>query len=682
MSRMDQRPGGHPLAAVAVWVVAWALSLTALGIQLVAGVLPAGDEVGFFTNSTYFALYAAMGLVNAPAAALLLSRSRHLVGWIAAVVAIGFAAAACSLAVALIAENRDWAAVEGLLGHAFTWFGVPGAFLGVTVMPWLLREEPPGRWARRASFAGLVLTIVATVQVATFQQEDAPSNPLSLSGTTAGSVLAVLGTICLAGLGVIGLAAVAHLVVRARRETDEGRRALKTMATALGVLVTSFILLQFWPERAPGRELLEMLAVPALFASQILMPLAVLLLVLRSRLWGVDIAVSRATVWTLLTSAVVALYISVVWAVGRLLPVDDEVAGLLAAASLALAVQPLRGWLQRRVDRIVYGDDSDPVSLLARLGEQLRGSGDGDGTLAALVESLRSGLRLGGVEVLAHEEPKIEAHSGLTGDEHGPDTKVELPLVVDHREIGSLVLRATPGQRLDLRTIRVVQHLSDVVAVSLDLAQANQRLRAASQRLGEVRHEERRLLRRELHDGLGPSLAGVGLGLAAARSKLTHDVPGALHLLTELEAELCRRTDDVRLLARSLLPTQLDEGDLAEALEVLTERFEGSGLRIDTTFSAPDTLDTRHQIAIYHVAAEAVLNAYRHAGAAKVEVTVAADDEGVTLEIVDDGVGVDPQARPGVGLQSMRERADELGGTLTVQPGPTGRGTQVRLVLP
>ena len=115
---------------------------------------------------------------------------------------------------------------------------------------------------------------------------------------------------------------------------------------------------------------------------------------------------------------------------------------------------------------------------------------------------------------------------------------------------------------------------------------------------------------------------------------------------------------------------------------MLTERFEGSGLRIDTSFEAPDDLDTRHQIAIYHVAAEAVLNAYRHAGATKVEMTVAAGEHGVALDVVDDGVGLDPAARPGVGLQSMRERADELGGTLTVEPGPAGRGTQVRMVLP
>ena len=681
MARMDQRAAGHPAAAVGVWVVAWACSLAALGIQLVTGVLPAADDAGFYANSTYFVLDVTMGLINAPAAALLLSRARHLVGWVAALVAVGFAAAALGLALALLAADHPAIPGAGFLGHGFAWFWVPGAFLAVTVMPWFLREDPPSRWARRSAYAGAVLTLVVTVQLATFQQPDAPANPLSLSGTPVGDALAVLGAVSLVGLAVLGLVAVAGLVVRARTETAEARRALGTLAFALGALVVSFSLLAFWPD-GPGRELVLLLSVPVLFAAQILVPLAVVLLVLRTRLLGVDVAVSRATVWTLLTGAVVVLYVFVVWAVGRLLPVDDEVAGLLAAASLALAVQPLHAWLQRRVDRIVYGDDSDPVTLLARLGEQLRGPGRGDGTLPALVDSLRHGLRLGGVEVLAHDAPAIEARSGTEEDDGAPGAQVSLPLVVEHREIGTLVLRAARGQRLDLRTIRVARHLSDVVAVSLDLAQANQRLRVASQRLGEVRHEERRMLRRELHDGLGPSLAGVGLGLAAARRRLTHDVPGTLDLLTELEAELAHRTDDIRLLARSLLPAQLDEGDLAQALAVLSERFQGSGLRIVTRFTAPATLDTRHQIAIYHVAAEAVLNAYRHAGADRVEVTVATTDGGVALDVVDDGVGLDPEARPGVGLQSMRERAEELGGELTVQPGPTGRGTQVRMVLP
>ena len=679
---MSERPGGHPVAAVTVWVVAWALSIGALLVQLVGGVLSAGADAGFYVNDTYFALDVAMGLINAPAAALLLSRSRHVVGWLAALVAIGFSAAAFGLALALLAVEHPSIPGQGFLGLWLAWCRVPGAFLRVTVRPWFRREDEPGRWGRRAAWSGAALTLVTTVHVATLQQDGAPANPLALSGTSVGDAIAVAGAVSLAGLAALGLLGVVHLAVRARNETDEARRALAMLASALGVLVVSFTVLAFWPEGA-GRDLVMMLAVPVLFAAQVLVPLAIVLLVLRTRLWGVDVAVSRATVWTLLTSAVIALYLVVVWTVGRLLPdVDDEVAGLFAAAVLALAVQPLRSWLQRRVDRIVYGDDSDPVSLLARLGEQLRGTGRGDGTLPALVDSLRHGLKLGGVEVVAHDEPVVEARSGYVTDDRRSRGPVSIPLVVEHREIGALVLWAVPGQRLDLRTIRVARHLSDVVAVSLDLAQANQRLRAASQRLGEVRHEERRMLRRELHDGLGPSLAGVGLGMAAARRKLAHDVPGTIHLLSELEAELARRTDDVRLLARSLFPAQLDEGNLGEALLVLSERFKSSGLHIDTRCSAPPSLDTRHQIAIYHVAAEAVLNAYRHAGAGHVEVTVAPSEGGVALEVVDDGVGVDPSARPGVGLQSMRERADELGGTLSVEPGPTGRGTQVRMVLP
>ncbi len=672
------------MTAALVCLVAWSMSLTALGLELGFGLLPA-DDPGYYADPVYFSLDVAMGLLNAPAAALVLARSRHVAGWLAALVSIGFAAAALSLTVALLAQERGGVAGLGFWAHGFSWLWIPGSFLAVTVLPWYLRDDAPGPRARLMGRVGAALTATVTLVAATRQQDGAPANPLALD--SAG--LEAVGQVAMVGLAVVGTAAVVHLARRSRDETAEARRALATFAVGLGALVASFTVLTFWPEGA-GRDVVTALAVPVLYVSQIFMPLAIVLLVLGAGLWGVDVAVSRATVWTLLTGGVVALYLLVVWLVGRVLPVDDEVAGLLAAASLALAVQPLRTWLQRRVDRIVYGSDSDPVSLLARMGEQLRG-GRGSGTLPALVDSLRAGLRLGAVEVIAHEAPAVSARSAGRGvrERSGHDAVV-LPLVVEHREIGSLLLQALPGQRLDLRTVRIARHLSDVVAVSLDLAQANQRLRAASQRLGEVRHEERRMLRRELHDGLGPSLAGVGLALAAARRRLAHDVPGTLELLTGLETELARRTDDVRLLARSLLPAQLDEGNLAEALGVLAQRFAGSGLRIGTECEA-EGLDTRHQIAIYHVAAEAVLNAYRHAGASRVDVEVTSEgggagDDGreaaVVLTVTDDGVGVAPDHQPGVGLQSMRERADELGGTLTVTSGPEDRGTQVRMVLP
>jgi signal transduction histidine kinase len=191
------------------------------------------------------------------------------------------------------------------------------------------------------------------------------------------------------------------------------------------------------------------------------------------------------------------------------------------------------------------------------------------------------------------------------------------------------------------------------------------------------------MLRRDLHDGMGPALAGVGLGLAAAQRRLTHDPEGTARLLADLEAEVERRTEDVRLLARALLPVQLDDGDLGRALEVLADRFRTSGLVVEVDTAELGILDTRRQVAIYHVAAEALMNAYRHAQATSVRIRVASGaDRTVTLEVLDDGEGLATERQAGVGLQSMRERTAELGGRLDIGARTALPGTHVTMVLP
>jgi signal transduction histidine kinase len=201
--------------------------------------------------------------------------------------------------------------------------------------------------------------------------------------------------------------------------------------------------------------------------------------------------------------------------------------------------------------------------------------------------------------------------------------------------------------------------------------------------LVEVRQEERRMLRRDLHDGIGPALAGVGLGIAAAERRLDHDIDGTRDLLGELQEELSHRIQDVRLLSRSLLPAALDDGDLCGALEALGARFETSGLMAQVDCGRLGELETRHQIAVYHVASEALLNAHRHGRARRVTITVMGGDSMATvLEVIDDGSGIDPSSTQGVGLRSMQERADEQGGSFEIGPGDSGRGTRLRMVLP
>lgn len=662
--------------ALAAWVVPWTLCLAAVTIQL--GLDPARpDDVDFFYSGAFYGLDVFVGLINGPASAVILSRSRHPVGWISALVALGFSVAAFSAQYALLAAARPGLPGLGFFAQAFAWAWLPGAFVATVSMAWLLREDRPGPIGLLFSWAGVVVAAVVTFAGITGQQEDAPVNPLSLSGTSAYDAIQVSGQLAIGLAGLLAVAGVVHLALRWRQESAEGRGGLGVVMASLLLLVVSFTSVRFAPDPVDTTVFVQVM-LAALFISQILLPVSIIVVVLRHRMWGVDVAVSRAAVWGLLTAFVVALYAVLVWFIGRLLPWSDEVAGLVAAGGLALAVQPVRRWLQVRVDRLIYGSGTDPADLLASMGERLKG-GDGRTSLETLVEGLRQSLRLGHVDVVSAEGGSaVRASAGQRRE-----TEIELPLVLEGRRVGALHVSAPVGQRLDLRTTRAVEQMTGVIAVALDLAQANLRLASTADRLIEVRHEERRLLRRELHDGLGPALAGIGLGMAAARKKVVRDPDGTAVLLAELEAELGRRTDDLRQIARSLLPPALDDGDLAAALQLLASRFDDTTLAVTAEVTTDVVIDTRRQIAIYHVAAEALVNAYRHADASRVDVLIEAAPSGeIVLQVTDDGSGPPEQGSHGVGMNSMRERAEELGGEFEISSRDGGRGTQVRMRLP
>ena len=136
-------------------------------------------------------------------------------------------------------------------------------------------------------------------------------------------------------------------------------------------------------------------------------------------------------------------------------------------------------------------------------------------------------------------------------------------------------------------------------------------------------------------------------------------------------------------MAHALLPPALDEGRLSDALAALAARFSDADFEVVVDAPGADRIDSRRQVAVYHVVGEAVLNAFRHAAATTCTVRVEVDDDGaVQIAVHDDGTGLADEATPGIGLSSMRERADEAGGSLRLDTGGTGRGTLVRVSLP
>jgi signal transduction histidine kinase len=258
---------------------------------------------------------------------------------------------------------------------------------------------------------------------------------------------------------------------------------------------------------------------------------------------------------------------------------------------------------------------------------------------------------------------------------------VEVPLGHGGEHVGDLVVTLPGGESLGARGDRILGDLATVVATAVAVTRAAEEVEMTRDRLARARLEERRVIRREIHDGLGPSLAGLRLGLQGARNLLATDPVAAAGLLSTLQTELDQRVADVRSLSHSLLPPVLDELGLSAALAELAAKHAEDGLDVRLDLRHDDALAPQVAAAAYGIAAEAVVNVARHSGARSCTVSTATSGGGLHVSVQDDGRGIDPAARPGVGGRAMRERAEEQGGRLHVRSGPAA-GTTVEAFLP
>jgi signal transduction histidine kinase len=207
-----------------------------------------------------------------------------------------------------------------------------------------------------------------------------------------------------------------------------------------------------------------------------------------------------------------------------------------------------------------------------------------------------------------------------------------------------------------------------------------------------ARQDERSRLLRDLHDAVGPALAGVALGLQIADGAIERDPAAARTLLRKLGDELQSAIADIRRMATDLRPPSLDQFGLITAIReraaALTGRLgDGSVAACDSgvlvLIETPDplpSLPAAVEVAAYRIICEAITNVTRHANARHCWVRIWLDG-GLQLEVADDGQGISVTSPRGVGLTSMRERAEELGGDCVVTRTEEG-GTRVSARLP
>jgi len=597
-------------------------------------------------------------------AVIVRSRPRNAVGWV-------LVSAALIGPYLLAATVGGWSAIvrpDPLpLTDVALWFGVWGFVPYFYVLPLVLLLFPDGRPATprwRPVVIGLLVVATVAISIRMFtgiELDIVPqaSNPVDLLEppiqyvTLFGSFTVLFGG---TALGLISLR------TRARRAVGTARAQLQWLSLGGLTLVLGLV-----GSAAVGaaNNLNDALFSIGLAGP----PVAIAVAMLRHQLFDVEFALNRTIVFVVLSAIVVGVYLGVVVAVGSVAP--SSTLGVVLVAVVAVVAASGRSIVQAGVDRWLFGHRRDPYAVVARVGRHVAPASEPQEALQRLVDALRDALRLpyvafdGAVAVTSgtavagwHTEPVFalgqqvgELHAGFrkAGERFSAEEKAAIA------EVGS---RAA--------TLAYAASLVD------DVAQSRARIVLA-------REEERRRLRADLHDGVGPALAGTAHQMDALARRMSSG-PSDLHdRAVEIRERLREVVGDVRAVTHGLRPPVLDHVGLDGALRRLVDGFDVP--ECTASIDAEGALPAAVEVAAYAIASEAVSNAVRHSAAGRVHLDARVEDDALVVSVSDNGRGIPSRPHGGLGLMSMGERAEEVGGRLEVTDRPGG-GTIVRALLP
>ncbi|HXZ05893.1 MAG TPA: sensor histidine kinase, partial [Ktedonobacteraceae bacterium] len=404
--------------------------------------------------------------------------------------------------------------------------------------------------------------------------------------------------------------------------------------------------------------------------------------------FDIDLILNRTLVYGLLTTIVIGMYILVVSILGMLFHAyGNFFISLIATGLVAVLFQPLRARLQWMINRLMYGERDDPYAVLSRLASRLEATLAPESVLPTIVETVAQALKLpyAAIALKQGEEFVPAASYGLSQDK-----PFVLPLVYHTETIGQLLLAPRAlGEDFTTADHKLLEDIAHQAGAAAHAVQLTADLERSHEQLITTREEERRRLRRDLHDGLGSTLAALHLQAGAIRTMMRYDLPAADAELVDLQTEIRSSIADIRRLVYELRPPTLDELGLLGAIRQYAAQFDLPGTpgesdgNLCVIVEAPEqlpALPAAVEVAAYRIVQEALTNVDRHARARTCKVRIAIANE-FEMEIVDDGVGFTAESCTGVGLLSMRERAGESGGTCRVESTP-GHGTCIRVHLP
>ena len=471
---------------------------------------------------------------------------------------------------------------------------------------------------------------------------------------------------------VASMAALASVVLVAqtwwRLESADGpdRRALLWSSLALGCSVMFCMVLTFLV-RDPGGWVLAVALAPLA-----MVPVAMAIGVLRPEIVEVRGLVVQAVVFLVLALGYIAAFVGVV-SMMELLGAAELSRAALAVVGLlgALALHPAEMVLRGVIDQLLFGDRPDPLDAATRVVGRL--SDDPATALRRIREDLAVPY------VALRRDGRTVASSGV----EGPHTRSLPTATFDGGEV-ELIVGLRPGDlRLSEGDAHVLRLVAPLLVQIMRAEQLAADLAAARGQAIATIAEERRRLRRDLHDGLGPALTGIAFSIDAARNTIPSDPDAAQDILVGARKDTADAIAQIRGLVYGMRPPALDELGLGPALRQQAAGVRrGDGDLMPVAFvidDVPADLPAAVEVAAYRIVMEALTNIARHAPRASASVRIGVPDPAVLqIEITDDA-GPRTEWTPGVGIASMRERAAEVGGTLTAGPTPAGGIVRARL---
>lgn len=586
--------------------------------------------------------------------------------------------------------------INDLFTWIYFWSWLPVITLSLLFLPLLFPDGrlPSPRW-RPLLWSAILVTVLLSASLALSpgpvdETLSEVANPFGLSATSL--TLQVINVLIFVLMPVSLASAVVVPVVRFRRAQGNERQQLKWFAYATSVLIVAYVLgvVLF----LSGIDTNPLLSGILLAGALPFLPIAVGIAILRHHLYDIDLIINRTLVYGALTASVIGIYILVVGYLGILFRNGFGSQGnvwlqLIATGVVAVLFAPLREWLQRAVNRLLFGQRDEPYTVLAQLDRRLEAAMGPEEVLPTVVATVKDALKLPYVGIMLKRDNAFVI-AAVDGSPVGDP--LQLPLLYQGAVVGQLLVSPrTPGELWSRGERHLLEDLTHHAGVAVHGVQVMIELQRARERLVLAREEERRRLRRDLHDDLAPALAALALSAAAIGELISTNPQTALAAVAKLRTSIRATVADVRRLAYDLRPPTLDELGLIEAIREHAAHYNAAQSADDGASSCAVTLEVPAQlpplpaaveVAVYRIVQEALMNVARHADAQTCVIRLdCANGRALEVEVADDGVGLPSERRSGVGLRSMQERASELGGSCVI--ARTGaRGTRVAAWFP